>query len=82
MTFMRTQTKNEVTRLRESLEPDDRTLLILRIDRKLAWEDIARVLIGDNDADESEVRRRSATLRKRFERVKERLKKLAQPDAG
>lgn len=64
--------------LREQLEPDDRTLLILRIDRKLSWQDIARVFLAETpDAPESEVTKTSAMLRKRFERVKERLRKLA-----
>ena len=39
---------------------------------QLAWKDIARIMGGDDDVDS-----RAATLRKRFERAKERLKKLA-----
>lgn len=64
--------------LREQLEPDDRTLLILRIDRKLSWSDIARVFLSETpEASEAEVTKTSAMLRKRFERVKDRLRKLA-----
>ena len=82
MTFMRTETKSEVARLRESLEPDDRTLLILRVDRNTTWEEIARVLLDeDGEPEDAEIRRRSAALRKRFERIKARLVKLARRHA-
>lgn len=63
---LRTDVKTEVQRLRESLSAEEQTLLILRVDRNLEWRDVSQVL----DADE-------ATLRKRFERLKEKLKKLA-----
>ena len=43
-TFLRTETKDKVAKLRAALDPDDQTLLILRINRGLAWRDIARVL--------------------------------------
>jgi RNA polymerase sigma-70 factor (ECF subfamily) len=79
---LRTETKTQVARLREALEPDDRTLLILRVDRDMPWDDIAAVLHdGDDEPDAVELRRRSAALRKRFERVKERLRKLAAADS-
>jgi RNA polymerase sigma-70 factor (ECF subfamily) len=65
-----------VTRLRESLDPDEQTLLILRIDRQMAWTDIARIMGGDAPEAES---RQAATLRKRFERLKERLRSMAVP---
>lgn len=62
-TFMRTETKDRLAEIRNALEPDDQSLLILRIDRKLAWDEIAIVL--DTPA---------PTLRKRFERLKASLK--------
>jgi hypothetical protein len=46
--------------------------LLLRLDRGLPWKDIARILGGTGDLDV-----RAAALRKRFERARERLKKLA-----
>ena len=73
---LRTEMKNEVMRLREHLEEDDRTLLILRVDRRLEWEEIARIVDPDAPTQDS-VKRLSATLRKRFERLKERLRELA-----
>lgn len=68
--------KSRIAVLREKLEPDDRTLLILRIDRRLAWQEIARVM-AEEELPAAEVTKAAAMLRKRFERVKERLRKLA-----
>ena len=74
----RTAAREGIERLRRSLRPDDQTLLILRIDRGMAWLDIARVLAGpDQSIAEEELRARSAKLRKRFERLKERLRTMA-----
>ncbi len=77
LVHLRTATKNKFAELREQLEPDDRTLLILRVDRRLAWNEIARVMAESTDPDEGEIKRTAAALRKRFERAKERLRKLA-----
>ena len=73
---LRTEIKDEVMRLREQLEQDDRTLLILRIDRRLGWDDIAAIVEPDAPTPER-IKQLSATLRKRFERVKARLRELA-----
>ena len=71
--YRRTEVKDAFARLRDSLGPDERALLGLRVDRGLEWVDIARVL-GAADAD---VKGEAATLRKRFERLKLRLGELA-----
>jgi RNA polymerase sigma-70 factor, ECF subfamily len=69
---LRTEVKDGIARLRASLSPEEQTLLV---DRKLPWKEIARVMAeGDEAPDEP-------ALRKRFERIKARLKKLAE-DAG
>lgn len=73
---LRTDIKQEVLKLREQLDEDERTLLILRIDRRLEWEDIARIVQPEVESP-TEVKRTSATLRKRFERIKERLRALS-----
>jgi RNA polymerase sigma-70 factor (ECF subfamily) len=62
--------------IRRALDDEDRTLLVMRVDRKLAWRDIAIVLLGEG-ADPADVTRKAATLRKQFERVKIRLRELA-----
>jgi RNA polymerase sigma-70 factor (ECF subfamily) len=64
---LRTETKTAVQKLRDELAPDEQTLLILRIDRDLGWREVAEVM-GEQEA----------TIRKRFERVKDRLRTLAQ----
>lgn len=72
--FMRTEVKDELRRLRDALDPDDHEILVLRIDRKMSWRDVARALPGET---EETVDRRAATLRKRFERAKTLLRTLA-----
>ena len=67
-----TEVKDEFRLLREQLDPEEHELLLLRLDRDLSWKEIARITGGDADIDT-----RAATLRKKFERAKERLKKLA-----
>jgi RNA polymerase sigma-70 factor (ECF subfamily) len=76
LVHLRTEVKDRVRALRDQLDPDDQMLLILRVDRDLGWRDIALVLLGD-EAPAAEVDKRAATLRKRFERVKARLRELA-----
>ncbi len=56
--------------IRETLSPEEQTLLVLRIDQQLPWEDIAEVLSTGGASIEA------PALRKRFERLKERLAKL------
>lgn len=62
----RTEVKAQFARIREELTPDDHMLLGLRLDREMAWNDIAIVLGGN-----------AAALRKRYERLKEKLRALA-----
>jgi RNA polymerase sigma-70 factor, ECF subfamily len=77
--FLRTDVKDRFATLRERLDPDDHALLILRIDRRMSWRDIAGAMPGPPDAptDDTAVARRAAALRKRFERAKAELKQLA-----
>ena len=68
--------QNVYAEIRKQLDPDDQTLLVLRVDRDLAWRDIAIVMLGEAAVD-AEVTKKAAALRKQFERVKERLRELA-----
>jgi len=56
--------------LRAELNEEEQTLLVLRIDQRLSWEEIAEVM-----AEEAPLE--PAALRKRFERLKEKLTRLA-----
>lgn len=79
ITYLRSQVKDAVAELRERLDPDDQAILILRVDRKLAWLDVARALAGEDELSDAELARRSAALRQRFARIKSDLKKMLGP---
>jgi RNA polymerase sigma-70 factor, ECF subfamily len=70
--FKRTEIKDAISRLRESLDPDEQTLLFLRIDQGLSWTEVADVVGAGGGPVEP------AALRKRFERAKTKLRKAAQ----
>lgn len=59
--------------LRDELPADDRMLLILRIDRGLAWGEVARTFLEADEPDAAELQRETVRLRKRFQLVKQRL---------
>jgi RNA polymerase sigma-70 factor, ECF subfamily len=70
-------------RLREELSDEERELLLLRVDRALAWEDIARIVDDGASAASSEaIAKRSAALRKKFERIKEHLRVRLREEAA
>lgn len=73
-TFLRTETRDKIAKLRAELEPDDQSLLILRINRGLAWRDIAQIMAESDDATPEAVDKLAAALRKRFERLKAELR--------
>ncbi len=58
-------------RLRMSLDPAEQTLLVLRVDRELSWSEVAEVLSADGEPLDA------AAVRKRFERTKDKLARLA-----
>jgi len=77
--YLKTQRQTRMAALRESLPREDQELLVLRVDRKLAWRDLARVLShagdGSSPTDEA-LEREAARLRKRFQLLKEQLYEL------
>jgi RNA polymerase sigma-70 factor (ECF subfamily) len=77
----RTDVKDRVRALREQLEPDDQMLLLLRVDRDLSWRDTAIAMCSEQELDDAAIEREAAKLRKRFERVKADLRRMAQ-EAG
>lgn len=66
--FLRTEWKDRLRQLREELDPTDRAVLVLRVDRQLSWTEIAEVM-GEPATAAS-----SARFRKRFERIKDKLR--------
>lgn len=82
-TYLRTETRDKVARIRAALDPDDQTLLILRVNRQLPWNDIARIMAGDEESlDDALVLKRAQALRKRFERLKKELRDKAAIDTA
>jgi RNA polymerase sigma-70 factor (ECF subfamily) len=76
--FLQTEKRNRLQALRDELPEEDRMLLILRVDRRLEWIEIARVLAGDEGPeDDASLKREAARLRKRFQIVKDRLRDMA-----
>jgi RNA polymerase sigma-70 factor (ECF subfamily) len=75
-TYLRTETKDKIAALRAELDPDDQTLLILRVNRQLPWTDIAKIM-ADEAIDDDAAAKRAGALRKRFERLKRDLRERA-----
>jgi RNA polymerase sigma-70 factor (ECF subfamily) len=73
----RTEVKDRFAELRAELDPEDLMLLGLRIEQKMAWADIAKVLAEAENRDEPPDARAVATLRKRFARLKDKLRERA-----
>jgi RNA polymerase sigma-70 factor (ECF subfamily) len=79
--YLRTEVKDRFAQLRESLPPEDQLLLVLRVDRRLEWIELARVMCEDETPDDAALAREAARLRKRFQLLKAKLVKLAE-EAG
>jgi RNA polymerase sigma-70 factor (ECF subfamily) len=80
--YLRTDLKERVRNLRDRLSEQDRTMLGLRLDRGLAWREIAYVLSNAAEPlSEVELSTEAARLRQRMTAVKAQLKALAR-DAG
>src|SRR5512137_2330717 len=62
---------DKLMKLRAALEPEEQTLLILRVDKDMSWDEVSEVLRAEG-TDTTPV-----ALRKRFERLKEKLARLA-----
>lgn len=77
LSFLRTERKTRLSALRASLPIEDQMLLVLRVDRRLSWSDLALVLHeGEDDQrlSSDELKREAARLRKRFQLLKDRLR--------
>ncbi len=70
---LRTTNKRKLDRLRQLLSPEDQLLLVLRLDRDMAWDEIARVFSDEDHPEPQQLGRSAAALRKRFSRAKSRL---------
>lgn len=81
LSYLASARKSEIAKLRESLSPEDQALVLLRIDRGLAFAELARIFLaneqdapgGEAPIAEEALQREAARLRKRFQLVKQRL---------
>ena len=72
--YRRSTARGGIARLREQLRASEQTLLILRIDRRLSFAEISQVM-------RSRGRKVGpVALRKRYERLKEKLRRLAEAE--
>ena len=79
--WQKTDVKERFRDLRERLELEDRMLLILRVDRRMSWAEIARVLAGPEESkSEQALLRKGTALRQQFQRLKARLRALAREE--
>lgn len=76
--FRRTDVKDKLSELRESLSAEERELLLLRVDRGLSWNEIAGVCLGVEEMRDDQLKLEAARCRKQFERAKLKLRKLAE----
>ena len=67
--FLADAAKARLQAMRANLKPEEQTLLILRVNRGLSWNEVGEVLSTD-----------SAAVRKRYERLKDKLRKMARDE--
>jgi RNA polymerase sigma-70 factor (ECF subfamily) len=76
---LRSETRDRFAAIRDGLADDDRVLLVLRIDRGMAWNDVARVFSTGVATDE-DVACRAARLRKRYQLLKDEIRARIESD--
>lgn len=76
--YQRDDVRDKFVAVRAQLPPDDLVLLGMRIEHRMPWDQIALVLAGD---DEPPTPKHVAALRKRFERLKTKLRGLVGDEA-
>jgi RNA polymerase sigma-70 factor (ECF subfamily) len=75
---MKTEIKDGFAAIRAALDEVDRMLLVLRVDRAMSWNDVARVMANEDDGDsDQDIARIAARLRKRFQTVKDTIRERA-----
>ena len=80
----RTDSRNRIAQLRQSLPAEDQTLLILRVNRQLGWKkDSAQVMAyeGQTVAD-AVLEKEAVRLRKRYQLAKDKLRRMIEQQGG
>ncbi|SEM26184.1 RNA polymerase sigma-70 factor, ECF subfamily [Stigmatella aurantiaca] len=79
--WLRTQVKDHFRALREQLHPHEQRILTLRVDQRMSWTEVARAMAGsDESLNTADLMRRATVLRQQFQRIKNRLRELAEQD--
>jgi RNA polymerase sigma-70 factor, ECF subfamily len=73
MQHLRTTNLDRLAAVRAGLDPEERAILILRVDRQLPWRDVA-IVMADGELDDDGLRKREAALRKKFDTIKRHLR--------
>ena len=68
-TFSTTR-RDQLDSLRASLSHEDRDLLVLRVERGLAWKEIAAAFLEENESEPEAIAREAARLRQRFRSIR------------
>jgi RNA polymerase sigma-70 factor (ECF subfamily) len=77
--FLKTEFKSKVALLRDRLSEEERTLLVLRVDRRLEWTDVARVFLEPGSGDAA-LRTEAARIRKKFQLIKAKIRRMAEEE--
>jgi RNA polymerase sigma-70 factor (ECF subfamily) len=78
--YERTDVKDRFREIRLRLSDEDQMILVLRVDRGLTWLEIAQVLACPDSPSQTDLCRREARIRKRFQSIKEQLRRWAAAD--
>lgn len=78
--YQRTDVKDRFAALRETLSAEEQSLLVLRIDRGLSWDEVARIMYDGDERDDEELKRHTTNLRQRFRQLKLRLEEWAKTE--
>jgi RNA polymerase sigma-70 factor, ECF subfamily len=73
-----TEARSRMEQLRERLPAEEQTLIILRVNRKLDWKEIAQVMTDDGlTLSGAAIDKHAARLRKRYQLAKDKLRQMA-----
>ena len=81
LTFLRSEVRGQLERLRDELPAEDQMLLLLRVNRHLRWKEIAQVILDDGqEIPAARLVEEATRLRKRFQMLKEKLRRMSTPE--
>jgi RNA polymerase sigma-70 factor (ECF subfamily) len=78
--YQNTAIKDRFRQLREQLDPEDQTLLTLRVDRQLSYRDLALTMAGRLDLDDATLERERVRLRQAMTRIRRQLRRLGEAE--